>query len=124
MQLERSFIGSVDLVLEFSGFPSAMQSTLNILGIGGVAIWVGATFPQSSISVNAEKIIRKLITIKGIHNYKEADFIAATEFFEAVYATYDFDSLVHGGFSLEQTNEAYQYALKENPYRVGIDLTI
>lgn len=123
-QFERFSADSVEVVLEFSGLPSAMHTTLNTLGIGGMAIWVGATFPQSSISINAEMIIRKLITIKGIHNYNEADFIAATDFFEVAYDTYDFDSLVQGGFCLEQTNEAYQYALKENPYRVGIDLTI
>jgi len=124
MHVGRYAAGSVDIVLEFSGWPSAMQTTLNILGIGGIAIWVGATFPQSSISINAERIIRKLITIKGIHNYNEKDFIEATSFFEAFHDRYDFDSLVQGGFSLYETKAAYEYALKENPYRVGIDVTI
>jgi len=114
----------VDVVLEFSGMPDAMVSTLELLDVGGTAVWIGATFPQASIPINAEKMIRKVLTIKGLHNYNQNDLVDAVSFMEAEYKTYDFGDLVHGGFSLDQTTAAYRYAIDNNPFRVGIDLSI
>lgn len=113
---------TVDVVLEFSGMPVAMEATVALLDVGGTAVWIGATFPQASIAINAEKVIRKVLTIKGLHNYNQHDLVAAVVFMEAEHQTYDFASLVHGGFSLDQTSAAYQYAIDHNPFRVGIDL--
>ena len=112
----------VDVVLEFSGIPEAMKSTLELLDIGGTAVWIGATFPQPDIAINGEKMIRRVLTIRGLHNYNQSDLVAAVDFMESSFNEFDFDSLVHGGFSLEQTSEAYQYAIDHNPFRVGIDL--
>lgn len=120
---EHALSAKVDIVLEFSGMPDAMVSTLELLDVGGTAVWIGATFPQASIPINAEKMIRKVLTIKGLHNYNQHDLVAAVSFMEAHHQTYDFDALVHGGFSLDQTNTAYQYAIENNPFRVGIDLS-
>ena len=111
-----------DVVWEFSGIPEAMKSTLELLDIGGTAVWIGATFPQPDIAINGEKMIRRVLTIKGLHNYNQSDLVAAVEFIESSFIEFDFDSLVHGGFSLEQTSAAYQYAIDHNPFRVGIDL--
>ena len=113
----------VDVVLEFSGIPEAMQSTLELLGIGGTAVWIGATFPQPDIAINGEKMIRRVLTIRGLHNYNQSDLVAAVSFMESTHKEFDFDALVHGGFTLEQTNAAYQYAIEHNPFRVGIDLS-
>jgi len=112
----------VDVVLEFSGIPEAMKSTLELLDIGGTAVWIGATFPQPDIAINGEKMIRRVLTIRGLHNYNESDLVAAVGFMESSFKDFDFDALVHGGFTLEQTNDAYQYAIEHNPFRVGIDL--
>lgn len=112
----------VDVVLEFSGIPEAMQSTLELLDIGGTAVWIGATFPQPDIAINGEKMIRRVLTIRGLHNYNQSDLVAAVSFMESTHKAFDFDALVHGGFSLEQTNAAYHYAIEHNPFRVGIDL--
>jgi len=111
-----------DVVLEFSGIPEAMQSTLELLDVGGTAVWIGATFPQPDIAINGEKMIRRVLTIRGLHNYNQSDLVAAVNFMESTHSEFDFDALVHGGFSLLQTNAAYQYAIEQNPFRVGIDL--
>ena len=91
----------VDIVLEFSGTLSAMQNSINYLKIGGVAIWIGAVFPQPAVQLNAEYIIRNILSIKGLHNYNNDDFINAVNFIEA----------------------AFEYASDQNPFRVTIDLS-
>lgn len=112
----------VDIILEFSGSLLAMQNSINYLKIGGVAIWIGAVFPQPAVQLNAEYIIRNIITIKGLHNYNNDDFINAVNFIEANYSFFDFQSLIKKGFELDQVQSAFEYAVDHNPFRVTIDL--
>ena len=106
--------------LDFSGVPETMEQMLAALGIGGTAVLVGATFPQRDLAVNAERMIRRLLTIKGLHNYNEADFRAAVEFIERNHARFPFAELVVDRFELNTVNEAFAEALQSGAYRVGI----
>lgn len=110
----------VDKVLEFSGVAEAMESTLALLSIGGTAIWVGATYPQRRLELDAEQIVRQLHTIKGIHNYNQEDFLHAILFMERHHQDFPFGDMIHDQFSLEQVNEAFDYAMAANPFRVGV----
>ena len=112
----------VDIVLEFSGANEAMQNSIRMLKIGGVTIWIGAVFPQSDIPINAEYIIRNLLTIKGVHNYNNEDFLNAVNFMEMNYTFFDFEKLIKKGFSLDEVSEAFEYAIAHNPFRVSIHL--
>ncbi|NRB47443.1 MAG: zinc-binding dehydrogenase [Saprospiraceae bacterium] len=114
---------TVHLVLEFSGVGLAMESTLKVLAIGGTAVWVGATHPHSQVHIDAEQVIRKLWTIKGLHNYNQDDFVAAVDFIEKNYDRFPFADLIHDCFSLDQVNEAFEYALAKNPFRVGLKIS-
>ncbi len=113
----------VDIVLEFSGAISAMESSIHLLHIGGAAIWVGAVFAQPAVQINAEYLIRNLITIKGLHNYNNEDFINAVNFMELNHGNFDFEQLIKKGFVLDQVDAAFEYAVTHNPFRVSIDLT-
>lgn len=113
----------VEVVLEFSGNPESMENTLQILNIGGVAIWVGATFPQRDVTVSAEYMIRNLLTIKGLHNYNEHDLLFAVNFIEQNHSSYDFNGLVYDNFTFKMVNDAFNYAIEKTPFRVGINLT-
>lgn len=110
----------VDVVIEVSGMPEAIEQTFDLLGTGGTAVWVGATFPQRNVGVNAEKIVRKLLTIKGLHNYNTQDFITAVAFMEKHHLDFPFADMIHEHFSLREANEAFAYALQANPFRVGV----
>ena len=113
----------VDIILEFSGSHAVMQDSIKLLKIGGVAIWIGAVFPQPAVQLNAEYIIRNILTIKGLHNYNNDDFISAVNFMEANHKFFDFESLIKNGFELEHVQEAFEYATRQNPFRVSIDLS-
>jgi alcohol dehydrogenase len=113
----------VDIVLEFSGAISAMEISIHLLHIGGAAIWVGAVFAQPPVQINAEYIIRNLITIKGLHNYNNEDFINAVSFMEMNHKDFEFEQLIKKGFVFEEVEAAFEYAVNHNPFRVSIDLT-
>lgn len=115
-------IPKADIVFEFSGANKAMEDSIKLLNIGGTLILIGAVFAQPPIALNAEYIIRNILTIKGLHNYNNEDFINATQFMEQYYTYFPFQKLIKKGFELDETNLAFQYAIKYNPFRVSIDI--
>lgn len=117
-----SVAGYFDIVLETSGIPASMERTLELLAIGGRAIWVGAVFPQRKVELGAEQLIRGLHTIKGLHNYNRLDFIRAVDFLENYHSRFPFNLIVEKEFPLSEAKEAFKYAIFEKPLRVGIFL--
>lgn len=109
-----------DYTIDYSGNLNSMADTVDALHIGGTAVWVGGVCPQEPIRLDSEKIIRNLYTIKGLHNYNSDDFQKAVSFMEANHNKYPITELVYDGFDLEHAEEAFQYAIKTNPFRVGI----
>lgn len=100
--------------------PEAMENCLHMLGIGGTIILVGAVFPQRNLSINAEFLVRNLLTIKGLHNYIPEDLATAISFLTKAKAKYPFDSLVGREFSLEQLDSAFEAGSHGKYYRVGV----
>jgi putative phosphonate catabolism associated alcohol dehydrogenase len=112
----------VHFVMDFSGSPDAMENCFDLLAIGGAAILIGATFPQRKVQLDAEKIVRKILTIKGLHNYNEQDLLSAVSFIETYGTSFPFEKLIFDGFQLDTANEAFQQAVQQNNFRVGIKL--
>lgn len=113
---------SVDVVIEASGAPSSMEKTLKMLSIGGIAVWIGAVSPSRPVSICGEHVVRNLISIRGLHNYNIDDFRTAVEFMETYHRRFPIRELIHDRFTLDRIDEAFQYAIAENPYRVGVYL--
>lgn len=112
--------GGIDVVIDTSGAAEAMEKGLALLNIGGISIWVGAVYSQRDLAINAESIVRRILTIKGLHNYIPEDLATAIKFLEATRSRYPFESLVVLDFPLAQLNEAFQVAQESGKYRVGI----
>lgn len=117
-----SNIPKVDIAYEFSGVNQAMENSIQQLNIGGKLILIGAVYAQPPISINAEYLIRNILTIKGLHNYNNEDFISAVDFMEKYHNSFPFYKLIKSGFTLDETDDAFQYAIKNNPFRVSIDI--
>jgi putative phosphonate catabolism associated alcohol dehydrogenase len=115
-------IGDTGVAFDFSGQPSAMEAGLSLLGVGGTAVWIGATFPQPDLSLNAEQVVRKIMTIRGLHNYNQEDFIRAVEFMERHHSSFPFADLICGGFQLNDVEAAFERAHTSGVHRVGIEL--
>lgn len=112
----------IEVVFDMSGNPDAMELGIETLAIGGTAIWTGAVFKTRPIAIDAENVIRKLITIKGLHNYNFDDLQYALNFITANYNSYPFAGVVAKEFALNQAQEAFEYALANKPLRVGIKI--
>lgn len=113
-------IGGIDVIIETSGNPDAIEQCINYLNIGGIAIWIGAVFSQRNIKINAEYLVRNLLTIKGLHNYIPSDLHTAIIFLEKFSKKYPFHNLVKETFSLSDLQLAFETAQNSGAYRIGI----
>jgi len=76
--------------------------------------------PERATGIDAEKVIRKMLTIKGLHNYNYTDFSVAVDFIIENWQKYPFESLIEREFPLAEVNDAISYALTHKPIRAGL----
>lgn len=121
-QAVAALAGGVPFVVgvDYSGMPATMEALLESLGIGGTAVFVGATFPQRPLQVSAEALVRNVHTIRGLHNYNQEDLLAAVRFVEEQHGHFPFSQLVRDGFDLSHAAEAFAEGLCSGIHRVGI----
>lgn len=109
-----------DVVLDMSGALEAMKTGLDYSAVGAQNIWVGGVTPMDPLPVNPELMIRRLLTIRGMHNYNYDDFVKAVDFFEQHVSDFPFVQFIEKAFPLEQAYEAFEYAVAHKPFRVLI----
>jgi alcohol dehydrogenase len=110
-----------DVALELSGSPHASAAALDVLRVGGTAVWAGTVSPTEPVPVNPETVVRRCLTITGVHNYAPADLAAAVEFLAAHHERYPFAELVERVFPLVDVNDAFRFAEAEHPVRVAVE---
>jgi alcohol dehydrogenase len=109
-----------DVAIELSGSPNAAKLSLNVLRVGGTAVWVGAVSPTLAVAVEPEAIVRRCLTIAGVHNYAPEDLATAIDFLAATHTRFPFADLVAQTFHLERAEDAFRFAETHSPVRVGI----
>jgi len=113
-------LGGIDVVIDTSGSANAMETGLQLLNIGGISVWVGAVYSERNVSINAETVVRRILTIKGLHNYTPEDLSYAIKFLEERQSMYPFESLVETEYHLSELSDAFKAANKPGKYRIGI----
>jgi alcohol dehydrogenase len=109
-----------DLALEFSGQPEAFRNGLDVLRAGGRFVLAGATFPGAPAPTPVEQIVRQMLRIVGVYNYRPEDLDAALEFLARNHTRFPFADLVERTFSLDAVSDAFAYAEQERPPRVAV----
>jgi len=111
----------IDVVIEASGATEAVRSAVALVGIGGVVVLVGSVFPSDPVAVDPERLVRSLITIRGVHNYAPRDLAAAVSYLRTRAATRPFAQLVGSRYPLHQLDIALDDARSQRAVRVAID---
>lgn len=109
-----------DAILELSGASAAVEAACRHADIGSNIALVGSVMKSPSASLDPERIVRSWHSISGVHNYEPQDLATAVEFLEQSYERYPFADLVEASFTLDQVNEALQFASANRPVRVAI----
>lgn len=109
-----------DAVLELSGSPAAFESGFHSLRRGGTLVLVGSVFPTPPVAISPEQIVRRNLTIRGIHNYAPHDLLHAVEFLTNHHYDFPFAELVAEWFPLDAAAEAFTRSHDSSNIRIGV----
>ena len=109
-----------DLAVEVSGAPSALANAVDWLGVGGRCLTLGYVYPGSNVAFDAQKLVTKCLTLRGLHNYDPKALGAALEFVSATRERFPFGSLVGPTYVLPDIDAAFAHAARGDAIRVGV----
>lgn len=113
-------VGPADVVLELSGSSAAVEQALALAGLGGRVVLVGSVAPERPVRLDPERLVRGLIRVEGVHNYRPADLRAGVEFLSGSGARFPFGELVGSVHPLAEVGRAVDAALTGTDVRVGV----
>lgn len=108
------------IAIEMSGNASAVDLAIGSLAIGGTAVLVGSVSPGAPLGIDAERIVRRLLTVRGAHNYRPRDLARAVDFLTGAWRRYPFADLVGPEFPLAEVDDALVAAASGSFTRVGV----
>ena len=110
----------VDVAFEVCGAQQAAAEAIQSLRIGGRYLVAGLVTPGSDLGLDGNQLIRKCLTLKGIHNYHPSHLGQALQFLEQHAARYPYAELVGAVFPLGDINQAIEVAAQGQFVRVAI----
>lgn len=109
-----------DVGLEVCGVPEAVPAGIEMLRTGGRYVIGGLVTPGANFTIDGNQILKKWITLKGIHNYHPRHLVQALDFVMANRHRFPFKDIVDSTFSLEQLDEAFAQAANHSVMRAAI----
>lgn len=109
-----------DVALELSGASAAVATALAVLRTGGTAVIAGTTIPCEPVALDPQQLMRRMLTIRGLHNYAPCDLLAAMNFLEHHATLLPFAQLHGGSFPLAEIDRAFAAAAACPGRRVAV----
>jgi putative phosphonate catabolism associated alcohol dehydrogenase len=109
-----------DLVLELAGAAESAEAALALARIGGTVLLAGTVAPVGTIGIDPENVVRRLLTIRGVHNYHPRDLATALEFLAGPGRDFPWRSLIVAEYPLEQAEQAFAAAHTQPGVRVAV----
>lgn len=109
-----------DTVIEVCGDPAAVPVGLDLVRTGGTFVLAGLVSPGAITTIDAFKVVRKMVSIRGVHNYHPRHLVEALDFVVANRARFPFAELVEGRYPLEKASQAMRDAASRRVLRAAI----
>ncbi|MQA04071.1 MAG: alcohol dehydrogenase catalytic domain-containing protein [Streptosporangiales bacterium] len=110
-----------EYAVDLTGNDDACRAALELLAVGGRLGLVGSVFPTPGLQIAPEQLVRRLISVTGVHNYAPVDLADAVRFLDR-HADHElFGSFVPDTFPLAEIEQAVTHATEKRPPRVAID---
>ncbi len=108
------------LVIEASGH--AVTEAIGSADVGGTVVLVGSVFPADPVPLDAESIVRRMLTVTGVHNYTASDLAGAVSFLARRGRGYPFTDAVGEVHPLDDVDAALAAAAAPGaPLRVALN---
>lgn len=98
-----------------------MRSLIQAAAVGGTVVLVGSVSPGPAVELDPEQLVRRLLTITGVHNYAPRHLQRAVEFLGATPGAFADDHLIGARLPLSRLDEALELAASGAHVRVAVD---
>jgi alcohol dehydrogenase len=105
-----------DAVIEVCGAPEVIPQALQMLRIGGRYVLAGLVNPDANVTIDANVLVNKWITLRGIHNH----LVQALDFVMANRGRFPFKDIVDAKFALQNLDLAFEKASQRTVLRAAI----
>jgi threonine dehydrogenase-like Zn-dependent dehydrogenase len=109
-----------DAVIEVCGVPDVVPQGLQMLRAGGRYVLGGLVNPGADVTIDANLLVRRWITLRGIHNYHPRHLIQALEFVMANRGRFPFKEIVDSKFTLKDLDVAFKKASERSVLRAAV----
>ena len=109
-----------DVVIEVCGMAEAIPLGIDLLRVGGTYVLGGVVNPQAMVTLDANLLLRKMLTLRGVHNYHPRNLIEALDFVTANRRRFPFHDLVDAKYPLDRINDAIADAAARRVLRAAI----
>jgi putative phosphonate catabolism associated alcohol dehydrogenase len=111
---------NVDLVLEVTGSSAVIPAGVRALRPGGHYVWAGMVHPGTPLDLTGEAVLRKCLTVQGVHNYAPRHLASGLEFLARNHSSLPFEKLTSPPLRLDQLNEALALTRTRQWQRVSV----
>ncbi len=109
-----------DIALELAGAAATVQAGLALVRTGGTVVLAGTVAPVGNVGFDPESVVRRLLTIRGVHNYHPRDLATALAFLAGPGREFPWASLVADQYPLDQAEQAFAAAHAQPGVRVAV----
>lgn len=113
-------VPNVDLVLEVAGTSQVIDDGIKCLRPGGHYVWAGMVHPQTPLAVMGEAIVRKCLTVRGVHNYAPAHLEAGLAFLAQQHERFAWRDLISPPLPLADLDRAFEWTRQRRWARVAV----
>ncbi len=110
----------VDVTFEASGAAEAVRDAIAAVRVGGTVVLAGTVLPVGTIAFDPEDAVRRMLTIRGVHNYHPRDLGDALDFLGGRGAAFPWSELVVAEYPLEQAERGFEAAHARPGERVAV----
>ena len=109
-----------DAGIEVCGYPDAVPPGIGMLRTGGRYVIAGLVNPGADFTLDGNDLLRRWITLKGVHNYHPRHLIQALDFVVGNRERFPFAELVDSTFPLDRIDEAFARTADRSALRAAI----
>ena len=109
-----------DAVIEVCGVPEVINQGLQMLRTGGRYVLGGLVNPGANVTIDANMLVKRWVTMRGIHNYHPRHLIQALDFVMANRNRFPFKEIVDSKFALKDLDAAFKKASERTVLRAAI----
>jgi threonine dehydrogenase-like Zn-dependent dehydrogenase len=109
-----------DAVIEVCGIPDVIPQGLQMLRIGGRYVIAGLVNPAADVTIDANMLVKRWITMHGVHNYHPRHLIQALDFVMSNRNRFPFKEIVDAKFALKELDAAFKKAAERTVLRAAI----